>query len=136
MDSLFARPFELVPSLAVVCAVVAIGLLARLATDVESSWYKGLHKPHWQPPGRVFGIVWTLVYITFIVSAILAWHNTGGAHRTSLMVLYALNGALNVAWSFIFFRSRSPIVAAGDISGLLLTLIWPVCGVVPCRHVS
>ncbi|HVK37015.1 MAG TPA: TspO/MBR family protein, partial [Candidatus Kapabacteria bacterium] len=95
-----------------------------------------LRKPEWQPPGYLFGPVWTTLYILLIISASIAWHSTSGQHRTSIMILYALNGALNLAWSFIFFRSRSPLVAGMDIIGVLLSIIWIIVRVWPISPVA
>lgn len=129
--SLFGERFELVPVLVIAGVVVAIAVLGGLATDVQNSWYQELRKPEWQPPGSLFGPVWTTLYLLLIVSAALAWHSTSGQHRTSIMILYALNGVLNLAWSFIFFRSRSPLVAGMDIVGVLLSIIWLIVRVWP-----
>lgn len=130
------RPFDPLATLCIAGAVVAIAVLARIATDVRGPWYLALNKPHWQPPNWVFGPAWGTIYLLFIVSAALAWHSTGGMHRTSLMVLYALNGALNAAWSFIFFRSRNPTIAAVDISLLVLSIVWIMVTVVPSSPVA
>lgn len=129
--SLFGERFELVPVLVIAGVVIAISVLGGLATDVQSTWYETLRKPEWQPPGYLFGPVWTTLYILLIISASIAWHSTSGQHRTSIMILYALNGALNLAWSFIFFRSRSPLVAGMDIIGVLLSIIWIIVRVWP-----
>jgi benzodiazapine receptor len=122
---------QVVPSLLIILAVLGIAVLASLATNPQSSWYELLRKPEWQAPSSLFAPVWTSIYIMFIISAILAWHATSGSQRVSVMILYALNGALNLAWSYIFFQSRSPLVAAIDISGLLLSILWIMVKVLP-----
>jgi tryptophan-rich sensory protein len=123
---------DLVPTLSIVGAVVAIAALARVGTDTESSWYKGLKKPEWQPSSKLFAPVWFTIYLLLAISAILVWHETTGDMRIRLMILYAINGVLNLAWSFIFFKARSPLVAGIDIVGLAITIllimvrVWPV----------
>jgi benzodiazapine receptor len=129
--SIFGERFELIPVLVIAGVVIAIAVFGGLATDVQSHWYETLRKPSWQPPGYLFGPVWTTLYILLIISASIAWHSTSGQHRTSIMILYALNGALNLAWSFIFFRSRSPLVAGMDIIGVLLSILWIMVRVWP-----
>ncbi|MBC8145758.1 MAG: tryptophan-rich sensory protein [bacterium] len=125
------RPFDLVATLMIIAAVVAIAVFGRIATDARGKWYISLNKPHWQPPNWAFPVAWSIIYILFILSAVIAWHSTGGSVRLRLMVLYALNGSLNVAWSFIFFRSRNTYVAAVDIALLLLSIVWIMVSVVP-----
>jgi benzodiazapine receptor len=55
--------------------VAVVGGIAGLggpATDVTSDWYRTLAKPSWQPPGWVFGPVWTVLYGLLALSAFLA----------------------------------------------------------------
>jgi translocator protein len=129
--TLFGVQIQILPVLCIAGVVVAIAVLGGLATDVRSGWYVALRKPDWQPPASLFGPVWTTLYLLLIVSASIAWHSTSGTQRTSIMILYALNGALNLAWSFIFFRSRSPLVAGVDIVGVLLSILWIIVRVWP-----
>lgn len=134
--SIFGVELELIPVLIIFGVVTAIAVLGGLATDVQSTWYEMLRKPDWQPPGYLFGPVWTTLYILLIISASMAWHSTSGTHRTSIMILFALNGALNLAWSFIFFRSRSPLVAGMDIIGVLLSVLWLIVRIWPISPVA
>lgn len=129
--NIFGVRFELLPTLAISAVVVAIAVLGGLATDVTNSWYTELRKPDWQPPGWLFGPVWTALYIMLIISATIAWHGTSGSQRTSIMILYALNGALNLAWSFLFFQQRSPLIAGFDIVGVLLSILWIIVRIWP-----
>lgn len=129
--NIFGVRFELLPTLAISAVVVAIAVLGGLATDVTNSWYTELRKPDWQPPGWLFGPVWTALYIMLIISATIAWHDTSGSQRTSIMILYALNGALNLAWSFLFFQQRSPLIAGFDIVGVLLSILWIIVRIWP-----
>ena len=123
---------ELIPTLYMVGAVVAIAVLASLATDSKSSWYKARKKPEWQPPANIFGPVWFVIYLLMLVSAVIVWHETSGDARTRLMILFAISGVLNLAWGFIFFKARSPMMAGVDIVALALSIlllmvrIWPV----------
>lgn len=114
---------NILPSALIALAVAAIAVLGGLATDTASTWYMELNKPEWQPPSWLFGPVWTTIYVLLAVSAIIAWHNSTGETRTRLMMLYGINGALNLAWSFIFFQGHSPLWAGVDIIALWVTII-------------
>ena len=46
--------------------------IALLFTDTESLWYVSLEKPVFQPPGWVFGTVWSVVYALYGASLTLA----------------------------------------------------------------
>src|SRR3954452_19978593 len=54
------------------------GLGARATTPALSSrWYRRLDKPSWQPPGPVFGPVWTVVYALSAASTVSVLPNAG-----------------------------------------------------------
>lgn len=78
-------------------AVTAVAVVGGLATDTSSEWYRDLEKPSWQPPGSVFGPVWTLLYVLIAVAATLSFRDVGGPRRRLVLGLYAANLALNVA---------------------------------------
>src|SRR3954447_17509963 len=110
-------------------AVTAVAVVGGLATDTTSDWYRDLRKPSWQPPGAVFGPVWTVLYVLIAVAATLSYRDVGGPRRRLVLGLYAANLALNAAWTAIFFRGHSPTAAGVEIVLLLATilaLIWLV----------
>jgi benzodiazapine receptor len=110
-------------------AVTAVAVVGGLATDTSSEWYRELQKPSWQPPGAVFGPVWTVLYVLIAVAATLSYRDVGGPRRRLVLGLYAANLALNAGWTLIFFRGHKPTAAAVEIIFLLATilaLIWLV----------
>jgi tryptophan-rich sensory protein len=134
--TLFGWKVEVLPTVTIIVTVLAIAVFGSLATDAKSAWYELLRKPDWQPPASLFAPVWSSIYIMFIISAIVAWHTTSGSLRVSVMILYALNGALNLAWSLLFFRSRNPLVAGVDIVGLLVSILWIIVRMAPHSKVA
>ena len=96
---------------------LAVGGIAGFATSQSVvDWYPTLNKPAWTPPGWLFGPVWTLLYVMMAVAAWLVWR--AGDARQALGI-FALQLALNMAWSFLFFGAKSPI------SGLVcIVLLW------------
>ena len=65
-------PHALPAAVTIAVAVVGIAGLGGLASDVRSEWYLSRAKPSWQPPGWVFGPVWSVLYALLAVSAFLA----------------------------------------------------------------
>ncbi|MGD0404778.1 MAG: TspO/MBR family protein [Candidatus Acidiferrales bacterium] len=100
----------------IVCIVVclgAAGLGSLLTTPALRSWYAGLSKPSWTPPNSLFGPVWTILFIAMAIAAWLVWRKVG---LTAVpMQLFLLQLLLNVAWSVLFFRLRSPGLAFAEI---------------------
>lgn len=104
-------------------AVAVVAALGGVATDPTSAWYEGLEKPSWQPPGWLFGPVWTTLYVLLAVSAALAWRDVRGPRRRLILGLYAANLALNLGWTLIFFRAHAPRAALAEILALLASIV-------------
>ena len=117
------RPGHRTAAAVITAAVVAIAAIGGLASDTTSNWYRGLDLPPWQPPGWLFGPVWTVLYALLARSAYLAWREAEGPRRTPILGLYAANGALNLAWTILFFRAHRPVVAGVEIVLLLATIV-------------
>ena len=83
-------------------------------------WYPALRKPSWNPPGAVFGPVWTILYLAMAVAVWLVWRSGGDV--TVAVGLFALQLALNVAWSVVFFGMRNPRGALVVIVALWLAI--------------
>src|SRR3954454_1538153 len=104
------------------------GLGARATTPALSSrWYRRLDQPSWQPPRPV----WTVVYALIAASMVLIRRHGGDEAQRPLFVLFGTNLALNLAWTLIFFRGRSPLAAGMEILALegttvaLVVRAWP-----------
>ena len=94
------------------------GVVSRLTTDSARHWYPHLRKPPGTPPSRVFGPVWTLLYILMAISAWLVWREYHGGALPALLIFFG-QLALNVTWPAIFFRARMPGLALVEI-----VLLW------------
>jgi translocator protein len=111
--------------------VALVGWLGAGATDI-GPWYNSLKKPSWQPPNWLFGPVWSTLYLLMAISAALGWRSAGDNGRAALIViLFVVNGALNVFWSFLFFAQKRPDIALIEIVALwlsivvLIVVLWP-----------
>jgi len=113
---------------AVVLAVGGVAGVGAWATRpvVESRWWDELDKPPWQPPNAVFGPVWSVLYALIATSMLIVRRRAGW--RRPLFVLYGSNLALNLAWTLIFFRGRSPLAAGVEIVALESTTIALIVG--------
>lgn len=96
----------------VVASYGAAALGSLFTARSLSPWYRGLRKPRWTPPDRLFGPVWTVLYGMMAVSAWLirqAVRASPGHERAGRAALLSwwLQLLLNVLWSAIFFGRRS-----------------------------
>lgn len=101
---------------------LGVGALGGLLTASSvSTWYPDLQKPPWNPPSSVFGPVWTALYIAMAASYWLVYRERGfGARRAAF--LFALQLALNLLWSALFFGLQQPAWALVEIVLLLVAI--------------
>jgi translocator protein len=102
------------------CVVLAVagGLLTRL-----TPWYHGLRQPPWKPPDWAFGPIWTVVFICLTLAIGYAWIATAPEQRGVLLAALAVNGALNIAWSGIFFVMQNPFAALLELLVFWLSIV-------------
>lgn len=121
--SAFSRIAGLAISLAVSLGVSAIG--ARITVTSVGDWYQTLAKPPLNPPDWVFAPVWITLYILMAVAAWWIWNKHGTGARRAI-VLYAVQLALNLGWTVLFFGLRRPDWALAEIGVLLAAILWTI----------
>ena len=111
-------------ALAVIVLIVmgAAGLGGFFTGRSVSTWYRTLNRPDWTPPNRLFGPVWTVLYLSMAVAAWMVWRR-GTPAATAAMAAFAVQLAINVAWSALFFGLRSPAAGMVDIVLLWLAIV-------------
>lgn len=97
------------------------GILGMQYVFSNMTWYRTLTHPVFSPPEAVFGIVWSVLYITLGISAFLAFreHLHGKA-----MMLFVLQLALNACWTPVFFGAHSLFGALVLIVAMLIALVF------------
>lgn len=98
-------------------ALAAGAVGGAVTAEAVRTWYPGLAKPAFTPPNWIFGPVWTTLYVIMAVAAWRAWR-TGNPARKTATAAWAVQLALNVAWSCLFFGLRSPGAALAEIAVL------------------
>jgi tryptophan-rich sensory protein len=105
---------------AFVAGCLAIGAVGGLATARSvGTWYQALAKPAFTPPDWLFGPVWTLLYVMIAVAGWRVWRVREAPGRRVALTVYAVQLALNLAWSFVFFGAR---MIGGGLAEILLLL--------------
>ncbi|MGE0605871.1 MAG: TspO/MBR family protein [Pirellulales bacterium] len=93
----------------VVLIVICLGAggLGAVATTPEiDGWYKTIEKPTWNPPNWLFSPVWTCLFVLMGISAWHVWKPAGCKDAAIPLTLFAVQLALNIAWSWIFFGAH------------------------------
>jgi translocator protein len=101
---------------------LAVALLGMWATEL-GPWYRALKQPEWKPSDLWFGPAWTLIYVLAATAAVKAWFGcVARRERVRLVAAFVLNGALNLLWSWLFFRARRPDWALMEVGLLWLSI--------------
>lgn len=113
---------------------LAVALAGRRFTASGiASWYPGLEKPLFTPPGWLIGAVWTVIYVLASVSLVLvirSGRKKPGRDVAPLVLLYLFNGVLNATWSYVFFTAHMlglSVLWAGAIAAtaaFMAVVVW------------
>ena len=101
-----------------VALALAVGGLAALLTGGGMRAYASLAQPVLAPPGWLFPVVWTVLYILMGLSAGMIYLSDDDCRRDALRV-YALQLFLNFGWTILFFGFSLRFAAF-----IWLVLLW------------
>jgi len=95
-------------ALVTVPAILFLGLLVgRISNSgVDNPWFDALAKPGWFPPSWLFGAVWTILYVLLGIAIAQILHARGARGRAGAIGLFAVQLALNLAWTPVFFAAH------------------------------
>ena len=118
-----------VRSAAAIFGLTFVAAAVGAATSMSApEFYAQLTKPSWAPPPTaLFGPVWTVLYMLMALAAWMAIRDEAPARSASLLRLYIAQLALNVLWTWLFFRWRLGAVASADVlvlCALAIVLTW------------
>lgn len=99
---------------------VAVAAVGSVATRGGQDWYDTLDKPSFTPPDAAFGIVWTILYALVAVAGWMAWRAADSSRPT---VAWAVQMALNLAWTSVFFGVEAPSAGLVVIVALLVAIV-------------
>jgi len=113
--------------------VLLLGFLSgQVGGDADSPWFQSLRKPAIFPPPMWFGIVWSILYAMMGLALALVCAAWGARGRSAAIAAFALQLAVNLAWSPVFFglhdiRAALIILAVLDVLVLItIALFWRV----------
>lgn len=85
--------------------VMALGIASgRLSNSgYGNPWFDMLVKPDAMPPGWAFGVAWTILYALQGFALAIILNARGNRLRGTAVILFAVQLALNLCWSPLFF---------------------------------
>ena len=88
--------------------VLLLGFLSgrTVPSGDESGWYMALTKPGFTPPGWAFPVAWSILYVAIGAALALVLSARGARLRGLGVALFAVQLALNLAWTPLFFGAH------------------------------
>ena len=102
-----------------------VGGLSAMFTFSNMNIYDEINKPFLSPPGVVFPIVWTILYILMgISSAMIKLSNS--ENKADALIIYRFSLLINFFWSIIFFNMRAYNFAFVWLIALWLFVLYTI----------
>ena len=92
----------------IICLLIplAVGGLAAALTMGSMEQFAALAQPPLSPPGWVFPVVWTILYLLMGWASFLIWKSGAPqAAKKRALGLYGMQLAVNFVWPLLFFRA-------------------------------
>jgi len=116
---------KLILSILLIEIIGSIGAIAT--TPAIPGWYASITKPFFTPPSWVFAPVWTTLFLLMGISLYLVWQEgMKKAGVRAAVYAFAVQMALNVLWSFLFFGMQNPLLGFICIVVLWLAILYTI----------
>ncbi len=103
------------------CIAIPLGIggLSALLTSGNMNLFDEINKPPLSPPGWLFPVVWTLLYILMGVSLYMVTEKSPLKNIKPQLISFGTQLFFNFFWSIIFFNFKAFLFAFG-----WLILLW------------
>ena len=91
-----------------------VGGLSSVITQGQMEAFSALRQPPLSPPGWVFPVAWTILYLLMGVGMAIVWRKSDGERRRRAVTLWGVQLAANFLWPLLFFLWQLR----------LLSLVW------------
>ncbi|MDE1975467.1 MAG: tryptophan-rich sensory protein [Patescibacteria group bacterium] len=143
------KPVDWLKLAASMIVVLAAGRVGSLFTaPAIAPWYAALAKPVLTPPSWVFGPVWTVLFLLMGAALFMVWKAgwtvrnpilagkdggwnpwtrrlwSGDWRKANIIAVFAIQLALNILWSYLFFGLHMPGAAFFEIFALWWAILY------------
>ena len=90
----------------IVCVLIplAVGGLSAFLTRNSMESFDNLTKPPLSPPGWLFPVVWSILFVLMGIASYLVLVSDKPARSKTALTVYGIQLAFNFFWSIIFFN--------------------------------
>lgn len=103
------------------CLAIPLGVggVSALLTSGNMQLFEEINKPPLSPPGWLFPVVWTILYVSMGVALYLVVMAKGAKSNLPAYISFGVQLFFNFFWSIIFFNTRAFLFAF-----IWLVLLW------------
>lgn len=98
---------------------LAVGGISALITSGNMKLFEEIQKPPLSPPGWLFPLVWTILYVLMGIALYLVITTKTKEDKRSAIISFAVQLFFNFFWSVIFFNAQVYLFAF-----IWLILLW------------
>ena len=98
---------------------LAVGGLSALFTAGNMKLFEDINKPPLSPPGWLFPVVWTILYVLMGIALYLVVMTKTRENKTPAIISFGVQLFFNFFWSIIFFNAQAYLFAF-----IWLILLW------------
>lgn len=89
---------------------LGIGGLSAFFTMNSMDIYQNINRPKLAPPGYIFPIVWTILYVLMGISSYLI-HRSNHKNKETALIIYYFQLLINFSWPIFFFNYQNFLLA-------------------------
>lgn len=89
---------------------LGIGGLSAFFTMNSMDIYQNINRPKLAPPGYIFPIVWTILYVLMGISSYLI-HRSNRKNKETALIIYYFQLLINFSWPIFFFNYQNFLLA-------------------------
>ncbi len=98
----------------------------------QTTWYAALIKPSFAPPAYLFGPVWSVLYVIIALTFTYVFYKVWQGEIPKIVAVpFILNLLFNIAFTPIQFGLQNNLLAALDISLVLISLVFAMWFIYP-----
>lgn len=101
---------------------LGVGTLSSLLTRNSMETYKSLNQPFLSPPGHIFPLVWTILFVLMGISSYIIF-KTNSSEKYNALIIYGIQLIVNFCWPLLFFNSQKFLLSFFDIIILLVLIV-------------
>ena len=98
---------------------LGVGGLSALLTSGNMKLFEEIEKPPLSPPGWLFPVVWTILYVLMGIALYLVITTRTKEDKRPAIISFAVQLFFNFFWSIIFFNAQAYLFAF-----IWLILLW------------